>query len=423
MTPQSFTPLICSDGNMRSSSRFFPTISLFAVYFSAGLTEYIYGPTLLDLGETTGTSVSVMSIGLALYTCGYCAGCVLFGWMFHRTDRRKGLIFCIVVSALTTIITPVNKNTYLLLVNILVSGLFKGGVDVGTNAWMMQLWKKEANPFMLAMHSLYALSLALVPVITAPYVAITADPATGRLARDSHITVPYTVVSVVPVVPVVMLLLLPYIYEEDTSQAVDAISSPQLASQIDVRAKKSCRQITLTTLSLIVMGSYAGMELVFLLFLPQFGVFSNLHMDRATGAFVASICTICIAVVKTASIWLAVKVSARNLIIADFTVTWTGLLLLSVFGNDYQSMLWFSAAVVGMGIGSCFPSLLSFLGQEVDDSCLMTGCLLAAGRLPAIPLEPLVGSFIESTPNAFAYLCLGSVSVSCIAFVVLLLMK
>src|SRR5207245_956544 len=84
-------------------------------------------------------------------------------------------------------------------------GFFASGIDCGSNAWIMDIWKSESGPFLQGMHFAYAAGSMISPLIAEPFLATmmssnvttngTVVGTTQIPKTETQIHYPYTIVA------------------------------------------------------------------------------------------------------------------------------------------------------------------------------------------------------------------------------------
>lgn len=405
---------------MRSRPVYAATIAACVAYFAFALVEAVMQDTLLDLAEVLDTSLLFVNDATAAARLCYCLGALFFGFLLDHHDHRSIISACILATAVTTVVIPAEKNPWFLMFLFLMNGFARGGLDVGVTTWMLAIWSKNANVVMLTMHSSYVLAATMTPMLLPPFLSRKPDAHTGLHGRESHISVLYTVASFICILPFSLILGHRLFYRSpcESEQPLIPASADDTAASTDRRT--GWKRAVATLLACCAVGFFSGMNSLFITLLPQFVVFSDLHLSKATGVRMLSAFLACTGMVKILSVFVATRVSTKVMILLDLGIVWTGNLLMSLFANTSETMMWLSTDLIGIGAGSCIPSLLSFMGQKISRSGWTTGCMLAAGRISAVPLMVFVSSFLKDTPLVFVYSNMASVSLAALSFLALL---
>ena len=263
------------------------TVSIYAVFVGFGLSASMLSPARLDIAELVGSDFEHVSIGTSIKAGAGCVGALFFGWFFTKVNRQLGMVTCIFVAALSMFVVPFLRKLWLYYASEVGNGIFAFGIDVAGNAWILEIWQEDANPYMQGMHFSFALGLALGPLYLEPFLSpdrnMTDDRQSesewnrnGTAGQESRIVVPYTISTIFMITTGALMLYLHFrIPYKELKRSVSSPKSSDISDSnnlitnpVDVRDEKRYY------LSLIVLGSlllcfYTGLELSTMNFLPD----------------------------------------------------------------------------------------------------------------------------------------------------------
>ena len=416
---------------MSSMRKYIFTGLIYSGYFVNGLQE-IVPVTLLDIAELTHSTAADVSFGISAKFIGYLCGSLFFGWALDRINRQIALSFAIAVytAALSTI--PLTKSLSLYYVAYWINGFLAVAVDISSFTWIIEMWDPNANPYMQGLFLAAACGSALSAVIAEPFLSrIVAGGylmnGTASTFIETRIWIPYTMISGVAFLSSFLMILMFFTNKctittkrcNDDDDSMSGSRSNDLVKcdegQQDVRPAAGSFQIMTACLMLAFQSS---LQTTVSSFLPTFVVFCDLHLTKSEAAFLSSFGLAVAVLTMMLSIGVAFRVSVRKMLATELLVTSVGLVMLTVADKISMTMLYVSVAVLQIGLTTIFPSMYSFLSEEMHVTNRIFGWITMSKSISRI-INPLItGSFIETRPIVFNYLCLVSVSLSFLMFFV-----
>ena len=309
-------------------------------------------------------------------------------------------------------------------------GFASAGIDVAGNAWLLEMWQENSNPYMQGLHFSYALGSTLSPLLAEPFLSPDRPPLniSGMVnvsdphqtipfvnitdyAQQSQIQVPYSIVASVSFLASILLLTLyflnPYKDPLRTLSHLKSSQSMEITDEsvnlIPMRLPRSYF-VTIIILGGSILCFYAGIELNTFTYLPAFAVNIDLHLSKSTGAFMTSVTSASYTVSRGLSIFLATRFKTTTLLYFNFSIIGVGNLLVLRYANSSETMLWVGLIVMGFGFSSVFPGIYAFLEERINVTNTVCGFFMFASSL-ATTINPIIeGKYIEKYPLTFVYI-------------------
>lgn len=427
-----------------------PTTAIFDIAYlvQAEVAEVSYGFTINSVVYTIGALISWVKYFAEeiLLTINYFAD----GYLFKRyIDRRKALIFSLVLSAIRLATIPLTRSLVFHYILTGIQGFTAAVFDVAINAWILDLWREKCNTYMQALHFSVGLGMAVGPFILAPFVGI--DPKMNRPSNSvSHpfdivieingttgeeedvpigrFSIPFIGAGLACVLSVCLQIWL-YIMEERV-KANHGFSRTQDAGdmyEIDVRMEESTSERlkprqskTVLFLGAIILFTYLGMEINAFSFVTTYIVYFGYSVQE--GANQAIILTAAFALFRLIAIFLSKKLTATSLIFIHLILLFVSGIILLFFST--VSLTWISLGLFTFGAGCSvfFPSTYSMIEQLIPLNNASVSILLFSGAIASAFYPIFMPSLLELCPMYYVYLNVVSTFLVAI-FIFILLIK
>lgn len=423
------------------------TMALYFCYFADGLTAML-GAARLDIAELIGSDFRGVSFTQSGFLAGSVVGSVFTGWLFSRINRQIGLVLSILIAAATMLVTPLLRSLSLFSVTMVVSGVANAGIDVATNAWLLEIWQEGANPYMQGMHFSYALGQTIAPLIVEPYLSsnhsltvvpesstdIALVPNHTMIQTETRIGVPYSISGFIEVLSAAMILLL--YYQMPYTDPKRGVSGPkkisdesEINSNLMVDGSTSSAEkgtnedngvklyhIQLITLGCLLLFFYAGLECSTMGFLTEFAVVIDLKLSKSKAAFLSSVMSGAFAINRLVSVAVASKLKPKTMLYVSFAMLTLGNGILLLFANSSELMVWISVAVIGAGHASVTPCIMSFLEERINVTTTVCGLFMVSSFLSGIFVIFAIGIWVEKYPLLYVYINLFGLMICFLTF-------
>lgn len=317
-------------------------------------------------------------------------------------------------STLTVLVIPMCTSVYHYWVAMAASGFCSVGMEISSTVWLMDMWPKEASGpyfmgyFLSVMFGGIASSTLAAPFLSKPHDNQTTVASGPQDADHSHIIVPYSIVAgisfAVVVAQVIVFYWRPYVQSNRTEDQQLIVN--------DLLADETRSDVRVTILgSLLLFFAYGGYQ-TFASLLPEFVVFCGLHLDKVTGANMFTVQMIAAAVSMLVCTWIATKVSSRIMLYGELVIAVVGGLLLLWSSSHSQYMMWFSVALLGLGLGPTPGSSYAFLATQATLTNRMIACFTLAKNVSTSLMVYVIGRMIEDEAISLVFLTLASSTLS-----------
>jgi MFS transporter, FHS family, Na+ dependent glucose transporter 1 len=355
------------------------TLTYYAAFVALGLTTASLGPTLLGLAQQTGSELAQISFLFTTRALGYLVGSFIGGRLYDRLPGHRTMAAALLAISLLLALVPTVPLLWLLTVVLLAVGFMEGVVDVGGNTLIVWVHRERVGPYMNGLHLFFALGAFLSPLIVAQAILRTGSLAWG-----------YWMLA---------LLLLPV--------AIRLVPLPSPAP-ILTREEQQATPINrlLLGLMLVFFLLVAGAENSFGGWIFTYSVKSGLA-DATTAAYINAAFWGAFTLSRLASIPIAARVRPRVIILADLVVALVGLAILLIF-SDTTEALWLGTMLFGLGIASCFPTMLTFAGRHMTITGAITGWFFVGASAGGMIIPWLIGQRIEAVGPVVVLVIIGS---------------
>ena len=375
-----------------------------------GITNTIPGPTMQDIANLTNSTFADVSHGMAIRSAGYAAGTLMLGYLFHHVNRRLGFILSLILCGLATILIPLSRTLTMYNISMTAYGFTSGGVDVGSNAWIMELWGKGSGPRLQMMHFLYAIGR------TAGFLLVSVFSPKHPLVVDKnpyHVAAPFLIAGSALLVAAIILMLLHHVlpFKLEASEETNSHNSEHEIKTSD----RPVYRKTIISVTCFLMLFYPGCEFNSFTFLSQFFVFSDLHFSESKAAFMQSAMSGAFAAIRGVCMCTSANVSSRTTIICSIACLITAYTMLLFYTSIPVAGIYVALILDGMGLGPMTPSVYAFMRERIVVDDRICGFLLFSRSLSQITVSILMGLLIESQHMSFLYwgmTCLAFVAIS-----------
>ena len=418
--------------------RIYSTLVVYAVYVSVSILDNIYAPCLNDIVDQLSSSLENVSIGLSMAVVGYCIGTLSFGHLMTRTDVRNILIACLAVGFLTTLATPHLRDVPLFILCQSLTGFVLGGLDVGSNSWMLRMWGSDSNPAFYGMHLCYMFTGAALPMAVAPFLSTHGDDDSvnndavisemvnitasrlDKTSQESRIVTPFTAAATVIASATIMLVAhvvkvssieRNHLNLEDGDKEGDEQAENHV--KFDWRIIAACS---------LICSLYTVQASVFT-FITQFALHSSFPVSRSTASNMLSLLVFFAMIFRLISVPLSMILKSSTVLIINLTYLGSGLMMHAAFAKDSEILSCISRAMIGAGIGSSLPSVIALASQEINAGSKTITYIIFAARLATAPAHLFLGSVMETNPIVFSYFTLIGFTIICLSLTLLMILR
>ncbi|KAI1278391.1 Major facilitator superfamily domain-containing protein 4A [Halotydeus destructor] len=417
-----------------------------------GLCVAILGPTLLDVALLVNISIKEVSYGFVVNQGAFCLSSLIWGWAFNRVvSRELGLILSLVMCCLSVICIPFCREilTYLIAMGFL--GASFAGLDIATSAWIIEIWKENSNTYLQLLYFLASIGNTVSPIMSAPFLApegeglshletgnasTTFSPnsssviITENITADvskSRIEIPFGVCAVITLFSIIIQVIL-YFKFNTKHKSVDI--SPEV-QQSDTKQNGDHGQSALDSndetqskvyyWSIITVGSLLFCFFICTIentrnYLPAFVVNCNLKLSKSTGSYMSSAFIGAFTLARLCSIFIAAKLKASHMLIADFILVIAGNIIVLFSANSWELGLWIGFVIMGIGSASCVGAMYAMIEERIVVDNFVCGIMMFGSAI-ATTISPLFnGDFLEGFPVIYIIINLSSLAVCIVLY-------
>ena len=347
------------------------SVAYFAAFVALGLFAAALGPTLPGLADNTRTDLSRISILFSARSAGYLIGSFLGGRLYDRLPGHRVIAVGLGLMLLSLLATPVVSLLVLLAAVMLLGGIAEGAVDVGGNTLLVWVHRDKVGPFMNALHLFFGLGAFLSPIIIAQVVLM-----------SGGITWAYWVLALLMIPPLIGIWSLP--------------SPAPLISAGD--GKQTVTRPLLVAVIAVFCFVYVGAEVSFGGWIYTYAVASGLA-TKTTAAYLTSVFWGALTLGRLLAIPVAMRVPSRTILFSDLIGCLIGIGAMLLWPGS-AAALWGGTFLVGFGMASVFPTMLSFAARRMTTTGAVTAWFLVGSSTGAMLMPWIIGQlFVPVGPQ------------------------
>lgn len=220
----------------------------------------------------------------------------------------------------------------------------------------------------------------------------------------------YAIVSVYTLIVTSIFAGIYFKRPENEPHPSKAITDPTKETPYNPRAR-----LLVIVMATVFLHFYFALEIVFGCFLTAYVVKSDLHMDKAQGAFLSSVFWATFTFFRIPSIFIIKLIGFTKSITSNLTLMVAGAaVLLSLGGHSYWAV-WLGIILMGLGISSIFATLLGYLETFFPITGNIASTFMVSGCVGEFIWPLVVGKYIVQAPSVFL-LATGVCTVCCCVF-------
>ena len=157
------------------NQKYASTTAYYLAFVLLGLMIAAEGPTLLKLAEHTSSKLNQISSLFLFGSLGYLLGSYIGGRLYDRVPGHPFMAGVLLFVGITIALIPLASSRVVLFTVALLSGFFKGALDVGCNTLLLWVHNESVGPFMNGLHAFFGVGAFISPLIVAQVLTITGD--------------------------------------------------------------------------------------------------------------------------------------------------------------------------------------------------------------------------------------------------------
>ena len=350
---------------------------------------------------------------------------------------------------------------------LLLIGL--GGYVTAQAAWVIDIWKDKAGPYIQGQHFFYAVGCFIPPALYAPFLknadnfqtevlfsngtspadeynitglvnnSTIVNRETLQAEAAAKITIPTTVCGIIIAVGAFLLLITLVAFRkskqwdmtEDNSSDKSVVTVSEKSenkedgNSVVQSGNNKLKKILVIGFAALFVGAFESVEVVTNQYLVVYAKYSGFNVQQADGAKILSACSIAFTLTRLAGVFLIMKVDSRWILFANGVLVSAADILLLIVGSSASpnvDYLWAGSALLGVGFATSIPTIFVYLQKYIEITDLVASILMVGGACIAASYPAIVGAFIETVPNTVLYLSLGTALAATASFLVIMLL-
>ncbi|XP_022095926.1 major facilitator superfamily domain-containing protein 4A-like [Acanthaster planci] len=461
-------------------SNFQATVTYCSVFWSFGMCVALLGPTLLDLGCQTGSSVASMSWAFLSQSLSTLIGSMIGGMLSDRFSPDPLLFLATVIIAANIALIPLCDHLYLLIMDMAIMGIFMGIIDTVANVSLLKIYGKLVSPFLQALHFCYGLGAFISPIIAEPFLlnedcspfidnsSSSADPLIPIVERDegtkyteeppvsietlqdaqnnTRVRYAFWIMSAVqiPIILMVFCLLMrkkcldPLLGRdsslgkldrsmyEDLDRDADEVGSAAQESQGN-KTGPCCtsghsKVISVTLLSSSLLFLYDGLQAAYGGFIFAYAMKNAaIELSATDSAYITSVYWGCFALGRLISIPISTKLSPGAMLMCNLMGCFGALTLLVCMRDNYV-VVFITSGVFGLSLSSVYPTVIALAEQYIHMTGFVTSCVVIGAATGEMAFPVIVGRvFFPIQPYIFLVFCHAVSIVGVVLLIVLII--
>lgn len=368
------------------------TAAYYLAFVALGLIGPLVGPSLNSLAANTGSALSAVSAVFVANSLGRLAGSLLGGRLLDRVPGHPLVAAGLAGAAALMAAIPLAPALTVLVTAFFVLGIAQNFIDVSGNTLLV--WTHggaRVGPYMNGLHLMFGVGAFFAPVVAA-----------RALGWGGDIRWAYWFAAVLMAPIALWLLRLPSPMRRPTATraAVDAPVSKSLIASV-------CLFFFLVVGAEVAMAGWTF----------NFGTAIGLDSDGAAalaaafwGAYTFG---------RLIAIPISTRASAPRVMVADLAACIAGAAIFTL-GPAWPAAAWVGAFVIGLGMASIFPTMLTFVGGRLNVTGKINGVLFAGSNLGAMTFPWLIGQGFEPLgPGTLSVVVLAAMTAAAVVFAII----
>lgn len=343
------------------------TTAYYLAFVLLGLTIAAEGPTLLKLAEHTSSALDQISSIFLFGSLGYLLGSYFGGRIYDRVPGHRFMAGVLVFLGISIALVPLASARWVLFTIVLISGLFKGALDVGCNTLLLWVHNETVGPFMNGLHAFFGVGAFIAPLVVAQVLSLTED-----------IYWVYWLFAMGAFPLAVWIWTLP----SPPSRAVPA--------QYE-RAPFPILPVVIMVLCFVL---YVGGEAGYGAWIYTYAFTLNFGTE-VTAAFLTSAFWGSFTLGRLFGIWVSTRLKPLTILYLDFAGCILSVGLIILFSQSII-MLWIGTILFGISQASIFPTFLTLAEERLHVTGTIAGLFLVGAGVGGMILPWLIGqAFVQ----------------------------
>ncbi|CAH1266428.1 MFSD4A [Branchiostoma lanceolatum] len=440
------------------------TFTYCSVFLSFGTCVAFLGPTLLDLGCLTRSSLGDMTWAFFAQSLSLLIGSTLGGLLVERFSGNPTLLVAVITVGVTLSVIPLCRTLWILTLVLALMGVAMGCIDTVANVQLIRIYSHDVSPFLQALHFCYGLGAFISPMVAEPFIldqdcdtflnvtysndsfirelmpAEGVDP-TGMnnvtradsLADAIHKTeVRYAFWIMASLnIPIAFAIMLLLIYQRNDGKhrgklllregvKEDIMKSKRGYEDIGDEKKEipagKLRTIVVTVLTATLLFLFDGIQAAFAGWIYAYAVISKIDLGSKYAAYLTGAFWGSLALGRLVSIPIATKLQPPAMLMCNLVGCLAAILVIQ--GMPHSPIALYAGAMTfGFFLSSIYPSSIAMAERNVKVTGGITSALVIGAATGEMVLPVLVGRlFVWYGPPSFVLSCCVVAALGMIVF-------
>lgn len=344
------------------NQKYASTTAYYLAFILLGLMIAAEGPTLLKLAEHTSSALDQISSLFLFGSLGYLLGSYIGGRLYDRVPGHRFMAGVLVFLGITIALVPLASSRWVLFTVALISGLFKGALDVGCNTLLLWVHNETVGPFMNGLHAFFGVGAFISPLIVARVLSLTGD-----------IYWAYWLFAIASFPLAIWVWTLP----SPPSRAVPAHHEHAPFPVLPVLVMVLCFVL------------YVGGEAGYGAWIYTYAFTLNFGTE-VTAAYLTSAFWGSFTLGRLFGIWFSTRARPITILLLDFAGCLLSVGLIILFPQS-SFMLWLGTILFGISQASIFPTFLTLAEERMHVTGTIAGLFLVGAGVGGMILPWLIG--------------------------------
>ena len=397
-------------------TRILANLSLCFAFYVCGVMLCMLGPTLLDLGAQTGSSIRAMGFVFTVRSGLYLCGSLVGGEMVDRLSNPYFILsaaFLIVTG--TSLLVQLCTSIFALAALISMQGLCMGLLDTGGNVLVLRYWGPDCGPWMQALHFAFGLGAFTAPLIAEPFLA--QEQGSDVIVKaDGSLEVKWAYMIVA-----FMAFPMSAVFLYWGLRPVQIAPRPHSESPHSVHRRSGTYRNTIVALAFCFFFVYVGVEVGYGGYLFTYAVeYPDIAISKSQAAWLTSVFWGTFAGGRLLAIFLASRLSPMKLLVFDLVGSIAASVCLIIFHTNVTA-LWVLTGLLGLCIASVFPSGIHLIEVYIDVTGRVASTFVVGAALGEAAVPLLVSNLLSSAPESFLFITMSAFVLAAAVFVAMFL--
>jgi len=163
------------------------------------------------------------------------------------------------------------------------------------------------------------------------------------------------------------------------------------------------RKLKLVIITVLFLGTYQGMEVCTMQFVPIFGQYSELKMTESASAYVLTGLTGMFAIGRGIGLVIIFKVLPEIILCLNGALIILSNLILLLWASNNLTMFWIGCLLLGTGFSTMYPSFCAFMEKHLVFTNAVCALICVFGSTVASTYPLIVGNLIEQKAVVLTY--------------------